>query len=232
VWELYLLFTQGIDNEMKYKYANTLFDETRYRRIIALLEQFYVTDDKTVVDLGAGNNAISTYIICRKRTKIDFNEKTHPDIVHDISENIPLPDDCCDVVIAGEILEHIYFAQNFLLEIKRILRKEGFLILSVPNVCSLLYRIAWLFGVVPPFAAKADHTYLPAGRAGGHVRDYSFRELARLLTNLNFHIIKSTTNGLVYKKLYIPYFLIPRTFGQKIIILAENIKIKDGLGKN
>jgi SAM-dependent methyltransferase len=192
--------------------------------MITLLEKYCCPEDKTVVDLGAGSNAISDYINCKKQTKIDFNEESQPHIVHDLSVNIPLDDDCCEIVIAGEILEHIYFSKNFLLEIKRILRKDGFLMLSVPNMCFLLYRIAWLLGIVPPFAAKADYTYLPAGRPGGHVRDYSFKELEKILINLNFDIIKSTTNGIIYKKLYVPHFLIPRTFGQKIIILAKNKK--------
>jgi len=209
---------------MRFRYADSLYVETRYRTMIALIEKFCAPKDKIVVDLGAGNNAVSNYITCKKRIKIDFNENSNPDIVHDLSSNIPLPDNSCDIVIAGEILEHIYFSKNFLWEIKRILRKEGDLIISVPNICFLLYRIAWLLGTVPPFAAKADYTYLPAGQIGGHVRDYSFKELENILRSLNFDILKSTTNGLIYKKVYIPRFLIPKTFGQKIVILAKNNK--------
>lgn len=209
---------------MRFRYVNSLYGETRYRRMIALVEKFCEPKDKTVVDLGAGGNAISDHISCRRQITIDFNEDSNPDIVHDLSLDIPLPDNSCDIVIAGEILEHIYHSRRFLLEVKRILQKDGYLIISVPNICFLFYRVAWLLGIVPPFAAKADYTYLPAGGTGGHVRDYSFKELENILTSLNFDILKSTTNGIIYKGFYIPHFLAPKTLGQKIIMLAKNKK--------
>jgi SAM-dependent methyltransferase len=181
------------------------------------------TDDKDIVDLGAGSNSISKYITCKSKITVDFNDNFHPDIVYDFNNDIPLDDDSCDIVIAGEILEYSYFSNKFLKEIKRILRQNGYLLISVPNICSIKYRIAWLFGRIPPYAAKADYTYTPPGEKGGHGRDYTFKELEKILISLGYRIIKSTTNGVIFNKFYIPHYLIRKTFGQKVNILAKKI---------
>jgi 2-polyprenyl-3-methyl-5-hydroxy-6-metoxy-1,4-benzoquinol methylase len=65
-----------------------------------------------------------------------------------------------DICIASEVLEHIYHSKKLISEIKRILKPYGFLILSVPNICSLKYRVAFLIGKIPAHAAKADCTYI------------------------------------------------------------------------
>ena len=92
-----------------FKYSNNLYGETRYREMIELVEEYCNPLDKGIVDLGAGNNPISNYIPCKKAIKIYFNPNNNPDIICDLNHDIPLDADCCDIVIAGEILEHIYY---------------------------------------------------------------------------------------------------------------------------
>ena len=209
------------------KYSNNLYEETRYRKVIELLKEFCNPQDKIVVDLGAGNNPISDYISCKKVIKLDFIQINNPDVLCDLNRNIPLRDNVCDIVIGGEIFEHIYYSKNILTEIKRILKDRGYLLLTVPNVCCFFYRILWVLAKVPPLAATADFTHSPSGCGGGHVRDYNFKELENILRSLDFDILKSTTNGIIYGCFYIPPFLIPKTFGQKIIILARNKKQRE-----
>ena len=58
--------------------------------------------------------------------------------------------------------------------LKRILKNGGYLILSVPNISYIFYRIVWALGKVSHLAAKAYFTYSPSGFEG-HVRDYNFK---------------------------------------------------------
>jgi SAM-dependent methyltransferase len=204
-----------------HSYKGNRYIETRYERIIDLAKFYCNPHDKLIADLGAGSNPVSQYIPRKDSITLDFNPNSNPDIVCDLNSGIPLQNDVCDIVIATEVIEHIYYSKKLFDEILRILKPDGYIILSTPNACSLLYRILWLFGRVPPFAAKADHTYSPPGDAGGHVRDYNFSELEQILAASGFNIIASTTNGIVYDRFYIPYFLLPKTFGQKIIIVAQ-----------
>lgn len=134
--------------------------------------------NKVIVDLGAGNPAITDGIPCKKRIKIDINPETKPDIIADLTRGIPLPDNSVDIAVASEILEHIYHSKRFISEIRRVLINGGYLILSTPNICSLKYRIAFLLGRIPAHAAKADMFY--KDDRPGHIRDYNFYEVEQL----------------------------------------------------
>lgn len=204
-----------------HSYRSNRYTETRYERIIELVKINCSPNNKLIVDLGAGNNPVSQYIPNNISITLDFDLTLNPDIVCNLNSGIPLQNNVCDIVIATEVIEHIYYSKQLFDEISRVLKPGGYIVLSTPNACSLLYRILWVLGRVPPFAAKGDYTYSPPGYAGGHVRDYSFSELERILTEHGFDLIISTTNGVVYDRLSIPYYLLPRTFGQKIIILAQ-----------
>jgi ubiquinone/menaquinone biosynthesis C-methylase UbiE len=209
---------------MAFKYVKDKNEETRYRRVIELIEKHCQPHDKIIIDLGSGKNPISKYISHKEVITLDFDASMKSIIICDLSSNFPLRENCCDIVIAAEILEHIYYSKQFLKEIKRILKPGGYLIITTPNCCSLLYRILWLFGRVPPYAAKADYTYYPSGLPGGHVHDYNFSDLKKIFSELDLKIITTTTNGIGYGRIFIPHYLIYKNFGQKCIILANNRK--------
>jgi len=57
------------------------------------------------------------------------------------AEAIPFPDKQFDVVVAGELIEHLKEPGIFLKEAKRVLRQGGMLILTTPNRESWLNRI-------------------------------------------------------------------------------------------
>lgn len=65
-------------------------------------------------------------------------------------EDIPLPSASVDVVVSFETLEHIEAHDRFMLEIKRVLRADGILIISTPE--KYAYTVAT--GQVNPFHVK------------------------------------------------------------------------------
>lgn len=181
---------------------------------------------KVVIDLGAKFGAATDTIKCKERIKLDLDKEVKPEILCDLSEGIPLKSDSVDICAACDILEHVYHSHRFVEEIRRILKDGGYAILSVPNICSLKYRILFLFGHIPSHAAKADCTF-PEAWKRGHVRDYNFNELASLLKEHGFEIIDKKTAGLSFiMKIIIPNFLLPKTFGDSVIIKARAIKNK------
>lgn len=179
-------------------------------------------EDKIIVDLGAGENPVTDGINCRKRIKVDISEKSKPDIICDLNKNIPIHDSSVDIVVACQVIEHIYYGKSFVNEVKRILKANGVFILTTPNICSLKYRIAFLLGKIPSHAAKADMFY--EDERFGHIRDFNFEEIEKLLNMFDFRIIKSCTDGVHYnRRLIIPNFLIPKNFGDNIIIKSKVI---------
>jgi SAM-dependent methyltransferase len=80
---------------------------------------------------------------------------------------LPFGEDCFDLVVCAEVLEHIRAAGGVLIEIARVLRPGGDLVVSVPRYGP--ERLCWTL--------SADY----AAVEGGHVRIYRKAELlARL----------------------------------------------------
>ncbi len=61
----------------------------------------------------------------------EIKSRAFPDVIGD-AMNIPFMDVSVDVVLATELMEHLPSPQNFLMEVARVLRIGGALILSVP----------------------------------------------------------------------------------------------------
>ena len=59
--------------------------------------------------------------------------------------NIPYKDDYFNIVIVSEILEHLFYPKKVLLESLRVLKKNGYLILTYPNSGALQLRLSVFF---------------------------------------------------------------------------------------
>jgi predicted SAM-dependent methyltransferase len=155
-------------------------------------------ESDVILDLGSGREPLSRLLPRTNVITMDVNKDVHPTIVCDFTAGIPLHDNSVDCIVAGEILEHLTSARAFVTEMRRVIAHSGSVVLSVPNITSAKYRLAWLVGRVPAHAAKADYTYPPQHPAypRGHVRDYNFRELRRALGDCGFRVVDERGIGL------------------------------------
>lgn len=91
-----------------------------------------------LLDLGCGMCPI--YILYKKYSSsifcVDWSNSLHAnpytDLECDITEPIPLNSDSFDSVILSDVLEHVSKPEKLLVEIQRLLRQDGYLILNVP----------------------------------------------------------------------------------------------------
>jgi ubiquinone/menaquinone biosynthesis C-methylase UbiE len=81
--------------------------------------------------------------------------------------SLPFEDDCFDLVICSEVLEHIFDENTAVKEIIRVLKPNSLLVVSVPRYFP--ERICWTL-------SDAYHQ-----TANGHIRIYRKRQLIRLL---------------------------------------------------
>jgi|GEM_PF-1406692 len=181
-------------------------------------------ESKVIYDLGASStNAISNGIKTKSTVKFDIMDDKHPDVVIDLNEKIPMPSDSADICIAGEMIEHLYHANNFLKEVRRVLKKDGYLFLTVPNACCIKSRFLMLFGHLGSNLAKADEQNEKATirKGEGHVRDFNQKEIKNLLLKNGFRVDRIATTGIAAKSVFISARLIPKTFGDDIIVMAR-----------
>lgn len=105
-----------------------------------------------VLDLGAGQGALTQRLVdmgyevsaCDLFPVYYKYDKVKCDRV-DVTETFPYPNDTFDLVIAIEITEHILDHENFFREINRILKPEGRLYISTPNILSMKSRMRFLY---------------------------------------------------------------------------------------
>jgi len=183
------------------------------------------SEDKTILDIGCGKNPISNGLKTKKTFLLDGVENNSPDICCNVREGIPLENDFVDVIIAGEIIEHIINVPKFIRECNRILKEGGFLIISTPNICSLKNRIRVLFGKLPEGCAfpSDDESF------ERHIVDFNFKSIKDILSKEGFEIDYIGSNGIIsYGRLLFPLKLTPKLFGETLIIKAiKNLKWKE-----
>jgi SAM-dependent methyltransferase len=74
----------------------------------------------------------------------------------DVEDELPFPDKSFDVVVAGEVLEHLADPAAAIENVRRVLRPDGHFVGSVPNAFRLKSRLRFLAGRHP----ETDDTHL------------------------------------------------------------------------
>jgi len=125
-----------------------------------------------------------------------------------------------DIVVAGEIIEHVFDTDLFLKKVSNNLKDNGILIITTPNVASQPRRILLLLGINPILEYRNIDKV-----TAGHIRYFTFSNLHSLLKEHNFKILKSNSdilnfnnNGTLYDT-NIPKII--KTFGRSILIVAQ-----------
>jgi SAM-dependent methyltransferase len=120
-------------------------------------------------------------------------------------ESLPFADGSFDCVLFNEIFEHLRVNLIATLhEVRRVLRKEGLLLLSTPNLHSyvgivnfLFRRQAWAVGASP----FEQYAKLESLGHMGHVREYTAREVTEFLGACGFTIRSCIFRGTTRSRL-------------------------------
>jgi 2-polyprenyl-3-methyl-5-hydroxy-6-metoxy-1,4-benzoquinol methylase len=131
-----------------------------------------------------------------------------------------------DLVVFTEVLEHLFVLPHaVLLEINRITKPGGFLVLSTPNLLSLYKRLRFLKGISPMERASMKRD---GGVAQGHVREYSMQELCDILVECDFEIKETrylhSDPATQESALFKAYCVLERTrptFAETLFIIAQ-----------
>ncbi len=202
-------------------------DCVRFERMLNLVGR-----NNKVLDIGCHDGTIGSLLIKNNNEVfgIEANDvmsaiarkKGLKVIVQDIDAGISFKNGFFDIVVAGEIIEHIVNTDYFIDEIKRVLKPKGSLVLSTPNVASLGRRIYLLIGKNPCF--EASYGYPPSAYAG-HVRFFTKGLLLSYLEYKGFKItrfysdvINFNSTGSISSKLLANLF---PTLGRSLIIKAQ-----------
>lgn len=90
-----------------------------------------------VYDLGCGEMPYKNWLLqhADQYTGVDWSDTLHTlkaDIVADLNETLPIPNQSADTVLSLSVMEHLREPQTFLNEAHRILKPGGTMVLQVP----------------------------------------------------------------------------------------------------
>ncbi|MFH1759252.1 MAG: methionine biosynthesis protein MetW [Patescibacteria group bacterium] len=116
-----------------------------------------------------------------------------------------------DYVVALDVLEHFYYPEKLLAEMKRI--SSGYLIIGVPNFNSLAARLQVLLGKVP------ENNTLKKG----HVFWFNWHLFQEMISRNNLEIIETKTSSFRYPGFKILAKLFPSVFALSFVVKVKKI---------
>lgn len=116
-----------------------------------------------------------------------------------LDARLPYDDDSFDYVVCVEGLEHIENPANAFREFARILKENGTLIVSVPNIMNIEERLKWLFnGYTSHFKPLSNQALADISKEFGgmeeialHVNPIGYSEVRYLLEKNGFELQKT-----------------------------------------
>lgn len=142
---------------------------------------------------------------------------------HDIeNKQFPFPKDYFDIVILGDVIEHIFDTDALLANCKRVLKKKGKLIITTPNVASFGRRLMLMFGINPFLEYSLKLPPFKGYPSVGHIRYYTLQTLKSQLAFNGFSNISIRGDVLNLGFLKIPLKgCLFNSFGLSLMCIAE-----------
>lgn len=227
-------------------------DATRYAETLDIMCDYLSRrTPKKVLDLGTGNGWMAILLkICLPRHRViasdvEIGEKVRMRLEAlgiEIADNgsfkqgrgLPFDNDSFDVCLFLEVFEHIIEDPRYVLgELFRLLRRDGLLFFTTPNLAHVYNRVRLVMGRQPQFyLTGVGHG---SGRPRGHFREWTMEELLELFGDSGFRVVDKRYVGgvgsagmvsrrLLLRLLYYPYkalVAIRPTFRSQIAIVAR-----------
>jgi ubiquinone/menaquinone biosynthesis C-methylase UbiE len=213
-----------------------LYEKKRRKIINNWLKDICKGDKKVIVDIGCGYGVLTKNFtdkadvygvdINDKYLEIAKENKLIP-VKADISGKLPFKDEFADVIVAGEVIEHTLEPEKVLKEFNRVLKKDGKLIITVPNVSSVASLFFLIFYNRP----------LPEVFTPFHFSYFCLKNLSELIKKNGFIICKKSTNEVLptyifsrYIPRYIPFMgtILSKTFHLLNILLLDRLFVRFG----
>jgi methionine biosynthesis protein MetW len=198
-----------------------LYEKWEKERDLKFLKMLDYDPYAKVIDLGCGKGdftlKVKEKINCKEILGVDVWEDSLKEAQNkgiktekmDLNEELNFPDRSFHVVVSNQVLEHVFFPSKFIQEIYRVLRENGYAVISTENLSSWDNIVSLLFGYTP-FSMQFDngikignplspHDKKKVVKYPSHVRIFSFQGLIDLFKFHGFKIEKVSASG------YLPF---------------------------
>lgn len=154
----------------------------------------FVDEQKNVLDVGCADGHLSKIFISKgcevigieiDKEAVKNAKKYCKEIFCEDIESIELPDkyiEYFDFIILADVLEHLKEPLITLKNLKKYLKDEGYILISLPNISNWKLRLKFLFG---------NFEYEDKGLLdSGHLRFFNEKSAKKLILDAGFEIYK------------------------------------------
>ena len=223
------------------KIKSSLINNENKNRVInlELLKSYAKSINFTLLDAGCGTGEnLIDIILNYPKAKIIGIDNYKPDLMRARKRFMDkvnfLHCDCLemniktktiDIVLSNQVIEHIPEYEKYLLEIERILKSNGLLIISTPNFHNPKNFLLKIF-FQKPIMRWENNQNLPPDKYRGHVKEFLEDELITLVQKYNFKLLASrpilprpSLDGnlpfIIYRLLEYTFYVVTKPFVRK-----------------
>jgi SAM-dependent methyltransferase len=170
------------------------FDLTRVARLQALLRD---RPSGRVLDVGCYDGQFTSRVVGGEVVGIDVSHHALLAAGHrgvhgvraQLESGLPFAEETFATVIAAEIVEHVFDTQAVIRELARVLRRDGWLAITTPNLVALSGRAQLVLGRSPH-----NVEFDASDGTSGHIRYFTFDTLELLLHRAGLEPLGRWTN--------------------------------------
>ena len=202
-------------------------------------------DVETILDIGSvkdtvdflreifSDSTIYALNIDKKALKEIPKEKNVKIILRDCQDMGNFKNNFFDLIFCNQVLEHVLYPEKCLHECHRILKKNGTMVFTTPNLASWFNRLLLLFGYQPSNYTVSEEfknlglpSFLHKTNIYDHPRVFSLRALREIFKRMGFEItylnvVNHTYPNQPYRRVrQILNALLPKNWKENIIVVA------------
>ncbi len=144
----------------------------------------FIKDHRKILDIGCGSSKIiqslpAAVALDINLRKLRYLKSSNPLLIRGDLNYLPFKDNIFSTIICSEVIEHIPKTEKIFLELVRVLKEDGELIIGTPDYSTLTWRfIEWWY-----------YKIFPLGYVEQHISHYTRVELDDLFKKFGFKII-------------------------------------------
>jgi ubiquinone/menaquinone biosynthesis C-methylase UbiE len=207
-------------------------------------------ESKTILDIGSNSTTVDflkevfpqaeIYSLNIDKEALKETSKKHKDVKTvfcDCQDMRILKNNYFDLVFSSQVLEHVIYPEKCLHECHRILKKNGVMILTTPNLASWQNRLLLLLGYHPTNYTVSEEfknlgfpKFIKKKNLYDHPRVFTVRALKEILEETKFKIldlevINHTYPGQQYKNLrFLLNIVLPGNWKENITVKCKPLK--------
>ncbi len=173
-------------------------------RLSAIIDIVEGLSPSSVLDIGCGRGFLLDRLVDRGVSGLvgvdvfaEVEGAGWTYVAGDVTVGLPAGDASFEVVIAGEIIEHVPNPDLLLREIRRVLVPGGALVISTPNLVSWANRVLVPLGIQPLGTETSSEVALgrrlrvlgQGNQVQGHLKVFTHRALREILERYGFTVI-------------------------------------------